>query len=1197
MLAGLHVVPQPQLTTAPPQVALAQSVSAERATPVMPRFDTAMAKAMTSTTQAILAGSSGEQADLVQQATAGPEALPLSRSDQLAGAERPAAPAVIVMRSADDTFGQVLVHAAISPLANSSAVPAFVGTAAPLPTEPSWLKVQASPAAATQSTGLAWSVAETAGASTPKLASLLPTVVAAQANTEPNFAPMAQVLNRAQASTPQLAAPSAGAVATLPVAARVSAVTANVMADATQVIRVVSQQGDPTRGPATSSTATVAPLPLTPAIPAFNGSAARGPATSSTATVAPLPLTPAIPAFNGSAARGPATSSTATVAPLPLTPAIPAFNGSAARGPATSSTVAVAPLPLTPAAPAFNGSAARGPATSSTETVAPLPLTPAAPAFNGSAARGPATSSTATEAPLPLTPAAPAFNGSAARGPATSSTATVAPLPLTPAAPAFNGSAARGPATSSTATVASLPLTPAVPAFSGTGAPPPTEPKVQPSFAAATQSTGLVCSVAETAGASTPKLASLLSTVAATTANTEPHFAPMAQVPNRAQASTTQLELPPAGAVAAVPVSARVNAVTATVMTDAAQVVRAISHQGNPNRGPATSSTAITPLPQTPIDPSETTNPSAGLTAEATAGTKGADQLNLAPVGQPSIRREVPGASAVAAPGAKDAAPTVIRQIAPFASPITAAPAPAPSTTVMPLQSRPLPSDSSAGTEPAARQAGTATPMVDAIGQPVLVPAASSAPTEPVDAPNVGHKLTPTMAHLLRNQNAAGDTSQAIEHDQARPIPVRLAAPVQVSTGLAANEMPQMAMPAHSPSTRTNGPMSTLPDVGKNNAPALGAASQTDLAATSVKQTAAAVEYSVPAAPAFGVTQSLPLLPVAAHDGPVPTPAFPQITAAARFSPSTDRQRLEQPTQSDASAAPVALTGPAPATPQIIIPQMIQPTPADAPTAYPQALQAATASVQPRNAGAGTTSESVRKTATDAQTLSAAPSPQEPMSTVLTDQMSIGDNARDAASAVETAQVPSRGGMPPPLHPANTTPPAAAASSSVASPSAASPAAQVAPALVAFARAPDGAPRLTLRLDPPELGHVQISIERPQDAPARVEITVQRQETLTLLLRDQPQLQTALNQAGVPQDGRSITFHLAAAEPTARPDAASVPNSGSNVAGNSGNGADSASRQGGDSRQQAAHTTDDTDMDFTPVALPSWQRAGLDITA
>jgi flagellar hook-length control protein FliK len=184
----------------------------------------------------------------------------------------------------------------------------------------------------------------------------------------------------------------------------------------------------------------------------------------------------------------------------------------------------------------------------------------------------------------------------------------------------------------------------------------------------------------------------------------------------------------------------------------------------------------------------------------------------------------------------------------------------------------------------------------------------------------------------------------------------------------------------------------------------------------------------------------------------------------------------------------------------------------------------------------------------------------------------------------------------PPANPIASASPTAALPATLTA-AAPSPAAQVAPALVALTHAPDGAPRLTLRLDPPELGLVQIRIERPQDAPARVEITVQRQETLTLLLRDQPQLQTALNQAGVPLDGRSITFHLVAPEPVARSDG-SAPNSGTDFAGQSGNGADGASRQGGSAQQRSADGMDDNnDANFTPIAVPTWLRAGLDITA
>ncbi len=100
----------------------------------------------------------------------------------------------------------------------------------------------------------------------------------------------------------------------------------------------------------------------------------------------------------------------------------------------------------------------------------------------------------------------------------------------------------------------------------------------------------------------------------------------------------------------------------------------------------------------------------------------------------------------------------------------------------------------------------------------------------------------------------------------------------------------------------------------------------------------------------------------------------------------------------------------------------------------------------------------------------------------------------------------------------------------IAGPRDAAPAAQIAPALVSLVAHADGTQRLTMRLDPPELGQVQIRIERPPDAPARVDITVEKPETLTLLLRDQPQLQRALDQAGVPPDGRSVTFHVATPE-------------------------------------------------------------------
>ena len=91
-------------------------------------------------------------------------------------------------------------------------------------------------------------------------------------------------------------------------------------------------------------------------------------------------------------------------------------------------------------------------------------------------------------------------------------------------------------------------------------------------------------------------------------------------------------------------------------------------------------------------------------------------------------------------------------------------------------------------------------------------------------------------------------------------------------------------------------------------------------------------------------------------------------------------------------------------------------------------------------------------------------------------------------------------------------------------------ASQIAPAL-----APDPAagispatPRtVTIRLDPIELGRVEIRLGHAHDAPAKVELTVERPETLLMLLRDQPQLHRALDLAGVPAAGRTVQFHLA----------------------------------------------------------------------
>jgi hypothetical protein len=158
---------------------------------------------------------------------------------------------------------------------------------------------------------------------------------------------------------------------------------------------------------------------------------------------------------------------------------------------------------------------------------------------------------------------------------------------------------------------------------------------------------------------------------------------------------------------------------------------------------------------------------------------------------------------------------------------------------------------------------------------------------------------------------------------------------------------------------------------------------------------------------------------------------------------------------------------------------------------------------------------------------------------------------------------------------------------------AAAPAQQVSAALVSLAGAPGGGQRMTLRLEPAELGLVQIRIDRPQDAPAQVDISVQRPETLTLLLRDQPQLQRALDQAGVPADGRSVTLHVTAPDSTTSSSSVTAGAAASADLGQSG-GHGAGTRSGGQGRSGDAA---DQDPDDTSTPLPRWLRAGLDITA
>ncbi|HYZ63148.1 MAG TPA: flagellar hook-length control protein FliK [Acetobacteraceae bacterium] len=140
--------------------------------------------------------------------------------------------------------------------------------------------------------------------------------------------------------------------------------------------------------------------------------------------------------------------------------------------------------------------------------------------------------------------------------------------------------------------------------------------------------------------------------------------------------------------------------------------------------------------------------------------------------------------------------------------------------------------------------------------------------------------------------------------------------------------------------------------------------------------------------------------------------------------------------------------------------------------------------------------------------------------------------------------------------------------------------------VVIAAPAAAGAPQtLTINLQPLELGRVEVRIERSAEGPARVELAVERADTLLLLMRDQPQLQQALDQAGLPADGRTLHFSLAAD---------SSQSGSSSFGGEAGSGA--GQRQGyGSPGQGFGRSGPDTTETNAP--RPVWSRGGIDITA
>ena len=165
---------------------------------------------------------------------------------------------------------------------------------------------------------------------------------------------------------------------------------------------------------------------------------------------------------------------------------------------------------------------------------------------------------------------------------------------------------------------------------------------------------------------------------------------------------------------------------------------------------------------------------------------------------------------------------------------------------------------------------------------------------------------------------------------------------------------------------------------------------------------------------------------------------------------------------------------------------------------------------------------------------------------------------------------------------------------------------QLRPAFTAAAAA-TGPSHVIVRLDPAELGRVQVGILRQPDGPSRIELVAERPETLQLLMRDQPALHRALDLAGVPAEGRTLHFQVGSPDPArdSAPAPATQPGlAGGNMGGSmnspGGGGSQPGSGRGqppGWSGSPTRGAESDTRLPPPAFRSPHGLRAGVDITA
>jgi flagellar hook-length control protein FliK len=169
-------------------------------------------------------------------------------------------------------------------------------------------------------------------------------------------------------------------------------------------------------------------------------------------------------------------------------------------------------------------------------------------------------------------------------------------------------------------------------------------------------------------------------------------------------------------------------------------------------------------------------------------------------------------------------------------------------------------------------------------------------------------------------------------------------------------------------------------------------------------------------------------------------------------------------------------------------------------------------------------------------------------------------------------------------------------------------AAQILPTVIMLAKSALGGEQMTVQLHPAELGMVQVRIERAASGAAHIELTADDPRTLQALQQDQSALHRALDGAGIPAAGRTLTFHAGQPPPVSTSSESSGAALGSGQHPSSGRGANGnpdAGRFAGGGRGSYSPWETTRKSGGRPSsanataasATPRVYRAGLDITA